>query len=84
MKGKFLILEKISDDKFKGNHPNGINVGNTEVRGINCDGIEIEKPLVLYSDVGSVFSYTSKVISFDEKNNILKTENSTYKIYVKD
>lgn len=30
---KYLKLTKISDDKFGGNHPNGVNVGSTIIQG---------------------------------------------------
>lgn len=78
---KWLVLEKISDDVFNGNHPNNVNVGSTVIRGFNNDDIIIGKPLILYSINGGRLSNTSTVVSFDEKNMILKTKNSTYKIH---
>jgi hypothetical protein len=85
MKDKYLILTKISDDKFNGNHPNGINIGSTEVQGFNYDGIRLGEKLYLYQwrEVPPT-AWTSTVESFNEENMILKTKNSTYKITIKD
>lgn len=85
LKGKFLQLTKLSDDKFGGFHPNGINVGSRLIYGYNHDGIEQGKQLFLYplENVADVpRAWTSKVVSFDEKTMTLKTKNSTYSVGV--
>jgi len=86
MKDKYLILTKISDDRFNGNHPNGVNVGSTIIQGYARMGIVEDEQLFLFPSLkftSSPNAWTSKVVSFDKKTKILKTVNSTYKIKVK-
>jgi hypothetical protein len=86
LKGKYLKLGKLSDDKFEGNHPNRINVGYV-LEGFNKFGITEGDQLYLFISLkldASPQAWTSKVVSFDEKKMILKTANSTYKVVVVD
>lgn len=71
MKG---ILTKISDDKFGGNHPNGINTGYVK-----------EGTFTVYPLIGEHFHIgnlkTSKIIDVmdgEEGKCQFKTQNSTY------
>lgn len=80
---KYLVLHKISDDKFNGNHPNGINVGSTRIQGICKKEPVIGKSFILIDTILNIpCAYTSAVKSYDKKKGILKTNNSTYKIQV--
>lgn len=83
IKNKYLVLKKISDDRFNGNHPNGVNVGSTIIQGYPKLGINVGEQLFLFPSLkftSSPQAWTSVVKSFDKKNMILKTANSTYKI----
>jgi hypothetical protein len=76
---------KIKDDKYKGNHPNGINVGYTKV------GFEVAPPQIgvryailpenhlKMDNVMNDFS-TSIVLSLPDKEGIFRTLYSTYKL----
>lgn len=74
-----IKLIKLSDDYFKGNHPNGIYEGYIK------QGYMMNKPKIgelfwiHHSKTNPIF-HTSEVIKKLNKNNIFKTENSTYKI----
>jgi hypothetical protein len=69
---RLATLEKITDDKFNGAHPNGVNVGRKSY------GIVVQEPIVGQSCVvGDLI--TSIVIEVVDKNSF-KTLNSTYKI----
>ena len=86
IKNKYLLLTKVSDDKFKGNHPNGINVGSTLIQGYAKMGIVKGEQLFLFPFLkinSSPNAWTSIVVSFDKKTMMLKTKNSTYKIEIK-
>jgi len=76
---KYIVLEKIKDKVYDNDHPNGVNVGSTVVRGLAIDPIVIGKQFLLYNNVGMPFSWTSKVLSFTD--TIIETKNSTYKIH---
>lgn len=82
--GEYIYLEKVTDKKFSGNHPNNINVGYV------LEGYVIEEP-----EEGTQFylypyplpkmdnypkSWTSVVQSIDFENMTLTTQNSVYKI----
>jgi len=90
MKGKYLILEKLEDKKFNGNHPNFINVGSKEIQGYCVVEPIIDEQFILYSlntdepKLGNHrTAWTSRVKSFDSDAMILETENSTYKINIR-
>lgn len=86
IKNKYLVLKKISDDKFKGNHPNKINVGSTLIQGYAKMGITKDEQLFLFPSLkfnSSPNAWTSTVVSFNEETMILKTKNSTYEIEIK-
>jgi len=71
-KFKFATLEKIEDNKFNNNHPNGINIGRKSY------GVIIQRPVIGQSCyVGDLI--TSVVIEVID-DNTFKTLNSTYKI----
>lgn len=65
-------LTKISDNRFGGNHPNGINEGYTK------EGIMWNDPIV-----GQSFylgNLATSVVTEIIDENTFKTQNSTYKI----
>lgn len=71
-----IRLTKVSDDRYNGNHPNGIN------EGYECVGTPIG-PLEVGTRFGVTgpkrFLVTSEVIKIIDENTF-KTRNSTYKI----
>ncbi len=70
---KNVILTKLSDDRFNGSHPNGINEGYIK------KGIEIEIPTIGDNYwVGGNWRTSPVTEIIDE--NTFKTLNSTYKI----
>lgn len=81
-----IKLTKISDDKFEGNHPNGINTGFT------ITGIEVSPPTIgarfgvhhhkeyLGEEALLPAILTSTVLSTLDSNNEFKTLYSTYKL----
>ena len=79
-KGDYVKLQKISDDKFDGDHPNSINVGHT-VYGKVLDDLKIGNNFMLVDVKGDSYGYfkTSFVLEIVDDNNF-KTLNSTYKI----
>lgn len=84
IKGKFIVLLKTADNKFKGRHPNGVTVGHV-LEGYALEEIKIGEQLYLYPyDKPKMDNYpqawTSKILSF--KDNIITTENSTYEVVI--
>ena len=77
-KGDRVVLTKISDDKFDGNHPNGIIEGYTRVGKLINDVIIGDQILVVNS---TRYLRTSEVTEIID-DITFKTENSTYKIEV--
>ncbi len=78
-KGKYIILEKL-DGIFR----QDFLIGNKEIQGWNRHGIEIGKQLYLYDHLTKgvrPVAWTSIVKEIDE--DIIKTNNSTYKIIIK-
>jgi len=70
-------LTKLSDDKFNGNHPNGIFEGYIK----EGNNIYPEKPTAgepFYLDT----MHTSRVIEEMDDNGVFKTKNSTYRLEV--
>lgn len=65
-------IYKVSDDRFNGEHPNGINAGFT------AEGVEYNKPTVGESYWGGGLR-TSTVTEVIDDNNF-KTLNSTYRL----
>lgn len=80
MKGKYIKLTKLEDLKFDGNHPNGINVGNTRIQGRCIEEPKVGEQLILQSGISYGTCWTSKVVSFNKDKMILTTENSVYKV----
>ncbi len=79
LKGKKITITKCNDDKFEGNHPNGIDKGYSRT-GVVENEIEIGKPfIVTYPDRLGHFQ-TSRVTEI--LDNQIKTLNSTYNIKV--
>lgn len=81
--GDYIILKKIKDKVYEGNHPNFINVGSTEIRGVVEKLPVIGEQFELFDKhrPGVVFSWTSKVLSWDDKK--IETKNSIYEIKLK-
>ena len=77
-KGDRVVLTKISDDKFDGNHPNGIIEGYTRVGKLINDVIIGDQVLVVNN---THYLRTSEVTEIID-DITFKTENSTYKIEV--
>lgn len=67
-------LTKLSDDKFDGEHPNGVSAGN------EYTGFIIQPPLVGQSCilVGFYTSTVTEILDVSENNVTFKTLNSTY------
>lgn len=77
-KGDRVILTKLSDDFFEGNHPNGIYVGLSQIGELIEDITFGERVLVRgkrYDD----YLHTSKVVDIID-DTTFKTTYSTYKI----
>lgn len=86
MNNKYITLTKLSDDAFNGSHPNGIYVGNSSIQGYPKNGINVGEQLFLFPSLkneSNPNAWTSQVVSFNKKNMILKTKNSTYKIDIR-
>ena len=81
--GDYIILKKIKDKVFNGQHPNLINVGSTEIQGIVEKLPVIGEQFQLFDKhrPGVVFSWTSKVLNWNNKE--IETKNSIYKITIK-
>ena len=77
-KGDRVVLTKISDDKFDGNHPNGIIEGYTRVGKLINDVIIGDQILVVNNTHYLCTSEVTEIID----DITFKTENSTYKIEV--
>ena len=77
-KGDQVVLIKISDDKFNGNHPNGIIEGYTRVGKLINDVVIGDQILVVNN---THYLRTSEVTEIID-DITFKTENSTYKIEV--
>lgn len=77
-KGDQVVLIKISDDKFNGNHPNGIIEGYTRVGKLINDVVIGDQILVVNN---TRYLRTSEVTEIID-DITFKTENSTYKIEV--
>lgn len=78
-KGTRIIITKVSDDVFDGNHPNGINEG-YEKNGIMGE-LKVGMPFTVSPIKLSDYThfYTSIVTEIIDENTF-KTMNSTYKI----
>lgn len=91
MKNKFLILEKLSGERYR---PDMLP-GNREIRGWCLELPQAGYPFYLYTSPEDVkigdavipkedlpCSWTSAVREVDWENNIIKTTNSVYKIEI--
>lgn len=74
-KRKKVKLTKISDDRFEGNHPNGIYAGHIE------KGFMIKEPEIGERFYVGFFS-TSPVTELPNEEGIFKTTYSTYKLEI--
>ena len=79
-KGDYVKLQKVSDDRFDGRHPNFIDVGHT-VYGKVLEDLEVAKSFRLVDVKGdsSGYFYTSNVLEIINENTFT-TLNSTYKV----
>ena len=79
-KGDYVKLQKISDDRFDGRHPNFIDVGHT-VYGRVLEDLEVAKRFRLVDVKGdsNCYFYTSNVLKIIDENTFI-TLNSTYKV----
>lgn len=78
-----IRLTKISDDRFEGNHPNGVNQGYSITGSLLNYPIQVGKRVAVEHDGGRVMFVTSlvtEVIDWFE----FKTQHSTYKFEVLD
>lgn len=66
-----MTVEKLSDDKFDGKHPNGIVEGYAKTGQVVV--FEVGKSLIMPTFV------TSTITEIDEEKGIFKTKNSTYR-----
>ena len=93
MKGKFVILEKLSGERYR---PDML-IGDRSIRGYCLEPPKVGYQFFLYSSAEDVkigesvipkedlpCSWTSVVREIDLENNIIKTANSVYKFEIKD
>ena len=93
MKGKFVILEKLSGERYR---PDML-IGDRSIRGYCLEEPKVGYQFYLYSSAEDVkigdftvpkedlpCSWTSVVREIDLENNIIKTANSVYKIEIRD
>jgi hypothetical protein len=93
LKGKYIILEKLSGERYRAD----MLVGNRDVQGWCIEPPQVGYAFYLYTSPEDVkigdavipkedllCAWTSRVDSIDLENNIIKTANSTYKIEIKD
>ena len=93
LKNKYLILEKLSGERYRPDMP----VGSKEIQGFCLDEPTIGQQFYLYNCIKDVevmgavipcnelpVSWTSRVEAIDLENGIIKTANSIYKIEIKD
>ena len=84
IKGKYVILQKIADNRFNGKHPNGVYIGNI-LEGYALEEVEVGKQFLLYPYSLSKMdnrakAWTSGVIAIN--GNTITTENSTYEVVI--
>lgn len=77
-KNDWVYLEKLSDDRFEGKHPNGYPIGYVRV-GELCSDIEVGEMCELYGKRLWDYFHTSEIIKILD-DYTFKTKNSTYKI----
>ena len=78
MEGRRVKLTKLTDNKFEGNHPNGINQGYEKIgfsRGVPTKG----EAFFVTRGVDNFF-HTPTVTEEMNEEGIFKTMNSTYKL----
>jgi hypothetical protein len=93
MKNKYVVLEKLSGERYRPDMP----VGDKSVQGYCLEEPMVGYQFYLYTSPTDVkigeaviskeqllCAWTSKVASIDLENGIIKTRNSTYKIAIKD
>ena len=93
MKGKFVILEKLSGERYR---PDML-IGDRSIRGYCLEPPQVGYQFYLYSSAEDVkigeavipkedllTAWTSVVREIDLENNIIKTANSVYKFEVRD
>ena len=93
MKGKYVILEKLSGERYRAD----MLVGDRSVQGYVLEEPKVGYQFYLYNCVKDVevmgaiipchdlpIAWTSVVREIDLENNIIKTANSIYKMEIKD
>ncbi len=78
LKGKNIRLKKISDTRFEGDHPTGINEGYIG-EGVCQHDLEVDKSAYLLSE--SRYFRTSKITEIID-HNCFRTLNSIYEIQI--
>lgn len=77
-------LIKISDNKFHGNHPNGINA-NSVVEGIVLSKPEVGKSCIVTSATSARITSIITSIEYETENEIrFNTANSTYQLFFRE
>jgi len=81
MKGK---LVKLTDNKFKGKHPNGINEGHI-AEGIFTEFPKVGESFMLFYEKLRAYRYfhtstVTKIVNESDKEILFKTLNSTYNL----
>jgi len=76
--GQKIRLVKLTDDKFNGQHPNGINEGAERI-GFPSDELEVGKRF--YISTMTNWFMTSRVTEIVDERTF-KTDNSTYSIEI--
>lgn len=80
--GDLIKLTKVSDDKFKGHHPNEINEG-FSIIGKLVDNVTVGKVLLMLTPNDKRYRYFhTSIITEITGADEFKTLNSTYKVEV--
>jgi hypothetical protein len=93
LKNKYVILEKLSGERYRADMP----VGDRSIQGYCLELPEVGYQFFLYNCIKDVevmgaiipchdlpIAWTSRVEEIDLINNIIRTKNSIYKIEIKD
>ncbi len=73
-------LQKISDDVYNGNHPNGVYEGDILSGYVKTLPVIGEQFYMYDKLINKPVAWTSKVVALNEDVGVIKTKNSTYKI----
>jgi hypothetical protein len=76
----YIELKKLSNDVYGNFHPNGVKKGHI-LKGYIKNLPEVGKQFYMYDKhLYQPKMWTSRIDNIDEKEGIIKTKNSTYKI----